>query len=59
MFINTLYSRPRLGPMLHRVLAIGALYFILASIEGCLRVVTVSKILLHCIDEAKRTLKSF
>ncbi|XP_077863141.1 LOW QUALITY PROTEIN: transmembrane protein 87A-like, partial [Saccoglossus kowalevskii] len=29
--------KPRLGPMLHRVLGVGALYFILGSIEGCLR----------------------
>ncbi|XP_013381526.1 transmembrane protein 87A isoform X1 [Lingula anatina] len=30
--------KPRLGPMLHRVLGMGALYFILGSVEGCLRV---------------------
>ncbi|XP_070579150.1 transmembrane protein 87A-like [Ptychodera flava] len=29
--------KPRLGPMLHRVLGVGALYFILGAIEGCLR----------------------
>ncbi|XP_078673913.1 transmembrane protein 87A-like isoform X1 [Branchiostoma floridae x Branchiostoma belcheri] len=29
--------KPRLGPMLHRVLGVGALYFILGSVEGCLR----------------------
>ena len=34
--------RPRLGPMLHRVLGMGALYFILGAVEGCLRVLRVS-----------------
>lgn len=29
--------KPRLGPLLHRVLAVGAAYFLLASLEGCLR----------------------
>ncbi|XP_074650900.1 transmembrane protein 87A-like [Tubulanus polymorphus] len=30
--------KPRLGPMLHKVVLVGILYFILGSIEGCLRV---------------------
>lgn len=30
--------KPRLGPMLHRVVGVGGLYFILGTIEGCLRV---------------------
>lgn len=30
--------KPRLGQTLHKVLAVGILYFILAAIEGCLRV---------------------
>ncbi len=34
--------RPRLGPTLHKVLAVGFLYFVLGSIEGCLRVLKVS-----------------
>lgn len=29
--------------MLHRVLGMGALYFILGAVEGCLRVLRVSK----------------
>lgn len=29
--------KPRLGPLLHRVIAVGATYFLLASLEGCLR----------------------
>uniref|UniRef100_A0A1W7R9E5 Transmembrane protein 87A n=1 Tax=Hadrurus spadix TaxID=141984 RepID=A0A1W7R9E5_9SCOR len=29
--------KPRLGPLLHRVVGVGALYFILSAIEGCLR----------------------
>uniref|UniRef100_A0A131Z305 Lung seven transmembrane receptor n=1 Tax=Rhipicephalus appendiculatus TaxID=34631 RepID=A0A131Z305_RHIAP len=29
--------KPRLGPMLHRVLGLGAAYFVMASVEGCLR----------------------
>jgi hypothetical protein len=30
--------KPRLGQMLHKVIAAGTLYFILGSIEGCIRV---------------------
>lgn len=30
--------KPRLGQMLHKVIAIGTIYFILAAIEGCIRV---------------------
>jgi len=30
--------KPRLGQMLHRVIAVGIIYFILAAIEGCIRV---------------------
>lgn len=30
-------DRPRLGVVLHRVVGIGLLYFVLASIEGCMR----------------------
>ncbi|XP_077521753.1 transmembrane protein 87A-like [Amblyomma americanum] len=29
--------KPRLGPMLHRVLGLGGAYFVMASLEGCLR----------------------
>ncbi|XP_064484318.1 transmembrane protein 87A-like [Ornithodoros turicata] len=29
--------KPRLGPMLHRVVIVGCLYFILAAVEGCIR----------------------
>lgn len=36
------YCRPRLGTTLHRVLGVGALYFILATIEGCFRSLHVS-----------------
>lgn len=32
------YLRPRLGPMLHRVVGTGVLYFTLAAIESYLRV---------------------
>ena len=32
------FFRPRLGQMLHKVIAIGTIYFILAAIEGCIRV---------------------
>lgn len=31
--------KPRLGPLLHRVVCTGGLYFILASMEACLRVI--------------------
>ncbi|GFW68555.1 transmembrane protein 87A [Trichonephila clavipes] len=30
--------KPRLGPTLHRIVGVGALYFCLGTIEGCLRV---------------------
>ena len=30
-------GRPRLGPLLHRVMAVGFLFFMFASIEGCTR----------------------
>jgi hypothetical protein len=30
--------KPRLGPMLHRILGVGALYFILATVEAFVRV---------------------
>uniref|UniRef100_L7LVB5 Lung seven transmembrane receptor n=1 Tax=Rhipicephalus pulchellus TaxID=72859 RepID=L7LVB5_RHIPC len=33
--------KPRLGPMLHRVLGLGAAYFVMASVEGCLRTLRV------------------
>ncbi|XP_068150564.1 transmembrane protein 87A isoform X1 [Drosophila tropicalis] len=33
--------KPRLGPMLHRVVGVGALYFILACIESYLRITSV------------------
>lgn len=33
-----LLHRPRLGPMLHRVVGTGALYFVLAAVESYLRV---------------------
>ena len=33
-----LLCRPRLGPMLHRVVGVGALYFLLACVESYLRV---------------------
>jgi len=31
--------KPRLGPLLHKVVCTGGLYFVLASVEACLRVV--------------------
>ena len=31
--------KPRLGPTLHRVIGIGALYFVLASVESYLRII--------------------
>merc|ERR1719264_2137758 len=31
--------KPRLGPLLNRVLGTGGLYFVLASVEACLRVI--------------------
>ncbi|KAG8198607.1 hypothetical protein JTE90_026504 [Oedothorax gibbosus] len=30
--------KPRLGPTLHRIIGVGALYFCLGTLEGCLRV---------------------
>lgn len=36
--LNLYADRPRLGPMLHRVVGTGALYFVLACVEGYLRV---------------------
>lgn len=30
--------KPRLGPMLHRIVGVGALYFILATVEAFVRV---------------------
>lgn len=33
--------RPRLGPMLHRVVGVGALYFLLACVESYLRITKV------------------
>lgn len=30
-------DRPRLGVVLHRVVGVGLIYFVLASIEGCTR----------------------
>ncbi|XP_031632590.1 transmembrane protein 87A [Contarinia nasturtii] len=33
--------KPRLGPMLHRVVGTGALYFVLASVESYLRVMNI------------------
>ena len=40
LFLFFYYNfRPRLGPMLHRVVGVGVLYFILASVEGSLRVI--------------------
>lgn len=35
------YYRPRLGPMLHRVVGTGGLYFILAAVESYLRVMHI------------------
>ena len=34
--------KPRLGHTLHKLLAVCAVYFVLASVEGCLRVTRVS-----------------
>ncbi|KAG1658621.1 Transmembrane protein 87B [Nymphon striatum] len=42
--------KPRLGPMLHRVLGVGALYFILGAFEACSRVLKDWKEL--WVDEA-------
>lgn len=36
--IDILFFRPRLGPMLHRTVATGILYFLLAASEAYLRV---------------------
>ncbi|XP_057304106.1 transmembrane protein 87A-like [Hydractinia symbiolongicarpus] len=36
--------KPRLGETLHKVLAMGGLYFLLAAIEGCIRVHDSSKL---------------
>jgi len=36
------FDRPRLGPMLHRIVGMGVLYFVLASIEGCMRALKAS-----------------
>ncbi|XP_037960392.1 transmembrane protein 87A [Teleopsis dalmanni] len=33
--------KPRLGPMLHRVVGVGALYFVLACVESYLRVMSI------------------
>jgi len=38
IFIFSTIFRPRLGPMLHRVVGTGLLYFTLAAIESYLRV---------------------
>lgn len=35
--LSSRYLRPRLGIMLHRVVGVGLIYFVLASIEGCTR----------------------
>ncbi|KAK2174050.1 hypothetical protein NP493_828g02042 [Ridgeia piscesae] len=42
--------KPRLGPMLHRIVGMGVLYFVLASIEGCMRALKVKP------DESKKEL---
>lgn len=34
---SPVYFRPRLGIVLHRVVGVGLIYFVLASIEGCTR----------------------
>lgn len=34
--------RPRLGTVMHRVVGLGILYFVFASIEGVLRITGVS-----------------
>lgn len=50
--------RPRLGQTLHKVVGVGGLYFLLASIEGCMRVdgIDVCSFLLYhwykCLDKA-------
>lgn len=38
MYALVFVCRPRLGPMLHRVVGVGALYFVLACVESYLRV---------------------
>lgn len=35
--------RPRLGPILHRVVCVGGLYFIMGSLEAILRIYKVLK----------------
>ncbi|CAN7999950.1 unnamed protein product, partial [Ixodes hexagonus] len=35
--------KPRLGVMLHRVIIVGGAYFIMASVEGCLRTLKASR----------------
>jgi D-alanyl-lipoteichoic acid acyltransferase DltB (MBOAT superfamily) len=42
--------RPRLGPTLQKVVAVGVLYFILAAIDGTFRIVAVSLILCICLN---------
>ena len=33
--------KPRLGPTLHKLIAVCVIYFVLSSVEGCLRVMKV------------------
>lgn len=42
------FSRPRLGTVMHRVVGLGILYFAFASIEGVLRITGVSFLLWWC-----------
>lgn len=40
--VSLTYFRPRLGTTLHKVLAVGLVYFIASATEGCLRAIRVS-----------------
>uniref|UniRef100_T1IML1 GOST seven transmembrane domain-containing protein n=1 Tax=Strigamia maritima TaxID=126957 RepID=T1IML1_STRMM len=46
--------KPRLGPLLHRVVGVGALYFILSLVEGLMRVLGIRNDPYHqfCTDDA-------
>ena len=45
LVLLTWYFRPRLGAAFHKVLFVGAVYFISSSVEGCYRAIKVSVIL--------------
>jgi hypothetical protein len=45
-FFSLVYSRPRLGTVMHRVIGLGLLYFIFAAVEGVMRVIGVKTVLI-------------